>query len=409
MNRVRVVAVTAVVLGVAVVAGTKFQESQEIAALGAQNAAVAPAVQSLIQSAALVPTEMPGEMPSEMSSEMPTEMSAVTSVVSPDGLPEVEAVARIPVDRLERLVPDAPQVPTLSTASILPTVDLSAADGDGKPDELRASEAALIDNLLTDPTAPVAPAFAPLRTADAEDALPVAPIDEEMSAELAACAVWLVVTPAPGALLDASVYAPCDRDARVQVSHAGLTFDTQIGADGQLMLMVPALVDDATLNVTFADGRVQSDTTFVPDLIDIERVALQWTGPATLLLHAYEFGAQYGENGHVHAGNPLAPGIEGQGFLTVLGDPVLDNAQMVQVYSFPIGQSSRTGSVTLEIEVPVTDASCGRPLIADSIEMRGNAAARRREIQLEMPACDGTGGFVVLPGVLPDLQIAALR
>ena len=44
MNRVRVVAVTAVVLGVAVVAGTQFQKMQEMDSLGGQQSADASAV-----------------------------------------------------------------------------------------------------------------------------------------------------------------------------------------------------------------------------------------------------------------------------------------------------------------------------------------------------------------------------
>lgn len=375
MNRVRVVAVTAVALGVAVIAGTQFQKSQELGALGTQSSSLQPTVLPEVQTASVLPgvadaavgdTQAAPSLVSSASGERPVSL-----------LPSRIAVAEAPR-------PAEPQAPVvLTTASILSAADLLPAAG-------------TVDTVEMAQATGIAPAVA-------------APLDPELQAELAACAVWIVVTPAAGAMLDASVYAPCDRDAQVQVSHAGLSFDTHIGADGQLALMVPALIDDATLTVTFADGRTQSDRTFVQDLSSVERVALQWNAPAALTLHAYEFGAQYGEAGHVFSGNAQVPGADDHGFLTDLGDASIVGGHRVQVYSYPSGQSSRSGAVTLEIEVPITPDSCGKPLVADSIEMYGAAPARSRVIELDMPACDGTGGYVVLPGILPDLQIAALR
>lgn len=125
-----------------------------------------------------------------------------------------------------------------------------------------------------------------------------------------------------------------------------------------------------------------------------------------MLLHAYEFGAEYGQSGHVHAGQPRAPGQDGRGFLSVLGDAAIADGRRAQVYSFPHGEAPRNGSVSLEIEAPVTDASCGKPLEANAIEMLGGVTGQTRRITLDMPSCDGQGGYVVLPGVLPDLRIA---
>ncbi len=368
MNRVRVVAVTAVVLGVAVVAGTQFQKMQELDSLSGQQSADASAL-------------IPG--PSLTLIETEETMAAGAPSIAPNQQVAQASASVMPASQLAAVVdankPDteaaAPEQLGLTTASILPATDLMADPVDVSP----------------------------------EVTIPLEEVDPELQAELAACAVWIVVTPSSGAMLDASVYAPCDRGAQVQVSHAGLHFDTHIGVDGQMSLIVPALIDDATVTITFADGRVHSDTTFIQDLATIERVALQWSGPADMVLHAYEFGAQYGGEGHIFAGNPSTPDAGEHGFMTVLGDATIVNGQRVHVYSYPSLQSSRSGSVALEIEVPITDASCGKPLAADSIEMNGAAAARSREINLDMPDCDGTGGYVVLPGVLQDLQIAALR
>jgi len=402
MNRVRVVAVTAVALGVAVFAGTKFQESQGLVSVGDT-----PMAQSAPPQAAALQAMTPQER-AQAQADADSLIAMARTQLAADGQPMRPA----PPQALG-VTPSGTPVGTdspvgLAQASILPGVDLPSAPTANQNPDLSAAETTLIEDLNQRPAAGPAP-FETAQVSADNALVPVAPLDEEMQAELSACAVWLVVTPSISGMLDASVYAPCDRDAAVQISHAGLTFDTRIGPDGQLVQMVPALTADATVTLTFADGREQSDSTLVTDLGSLERVALQWESPASLLLHAYEFGAQYGETGHIHAGNPLAPGVHGHGFMTVLGDPMIPGGRMAQVYSYPSGQSSRTGSVVLEIEAPVTDLSCGRPIEAQSFELQGDGLAQIRVIHLDMPDCDGSGGYVVIPGVLPDIQIAALQ
>ncbi|MCC0076120.1 MAG: hypothetical protein H6898_05970 [Rhodobacter sp.] len=377
MNRVRIVALAAVGLGVAVVAGTKFQQQREVEQMAA--AQPAPAVEQVALASAQAPVNHSLTAPAPRA-------PAAPALAGNGGLSLTEPPTPRAVAGMTAEAPAPAPLPAQSlNASIAPSLPASLASD---APVVLADQSGTLD----------APAAA--------DAAPAEPLDQELQAELDNCAVWVVVTPAPGAMLDMSAYAPCDRDAAVTVSHAGLTVDTRIGADGQMMLMVPALAEDATLTVSFADGRSQSDTTFVPDLAQHERVVLQWQGPATMVLNAYEFGAQFGDSGHVHPGNAMAPGNGEHGFLTVLGDASIADGHRAQVYSYPRGHAPRTGSVALEIEAPVTDASCGQVLDATAIEMHGLSGGQARVIQLDMPACDGAGGYVVLPGVLPDLQIA---
>lgn len=359
MNRVRIVAVTAVALGAAVVAGTRLQETHTI-------------------------------------SEAPAVAQATSATVAAPSLAQLaEAPGAAPV------APVAAGLQTASVAGLLP-----AAEGVQATNPQTAS--ARLEPGLPPADASLQPATAlppgAQAALDPDPATPVQPIDPQLQAELDSCAVWLVATPTTDSMLEASIYAPCDNGASIVLSHAGLRIDEQIGADGQLMVLLPALVEDASVTVTFGDGREQSDTTFVPGLADMERVALQWQGAATLSLHAYEFGAAYGEPGHVHQGSERSDAS--RGFVTALGDPMLGTGNQVQVYSFPRGQSARSGQVTLEVEIPVTEASCGKPLAVQAIEVHGSSSVQVRQISLEMPVCDGNGGYVVLPGVLPDLQIA---
>jgi len=350
MNRVRIVALSAVVVGAAVVVGSRFQQADAPA-----NVAAAPVAAAAVASA---PTAAGRAAPS------------LTALVAPSANPAASN--------------DSPQAavaqPGLSLASVVPA---PAAQTTAIPGPVQTSE--LLQSLA--------------------DAVP--PLDPELQAELAACAVWLVVSPTPGAMLETSVYAPCDGGAAVTLSHAGLRIDLRLAEDGQLLAQIPALTYQASVTLTFADGREHTDQTQVPDLGNIERVVIQWQAPAALTLNAYEFGAGYGDPGHVFPGAPHSPSVTDQGFLTVLGDPEVDGAHLAQIYSYPRGESPRTGRVALEIEVPVIDGTCGHPLIANTIELHGAASAQVRQIRLDMPDCDGEGGYLVLPGVLPELQIAS--
>ena len=425
MNRVRIVAISAVALGAAVVAGTQFQQSTPQPVSAGQTmpepavapvAAAAPVAEtSLAALSAAAPGEpgtapvapglAPDLAPDLASSDRPDLTAAPMSPsVTPAEAPARAVPPRRVAPQMASILPgEAPQQaePPVTAASVVPRTDLANAEPAAPPQEAMTRE--IVERALQ----PAPPPFPPVETA--AETGPVEPLDPQLEAEINACAVWLVVTAAPDAMLDASVYAPCDQGAQVAISHAGLTFDTHLGADGQLMTQIPALAEDASVTLTFANGRVETDSTSVPDLANVERVVLGWQGPAALALHAYEFGARFGDSGHVHAGHPMAPGMEGHGFLTVLGDPSIENAHLAQVYSYPRGESPRTGEVALEIEVPVTDASCGQTLTANSLELHGGAAGQVRAIRLDMPACDGAGGYVVLPGVLPELQIAQLQ
>lgn len=386
MNRVRIVAVAAVAMGAAVVAGTKFQQSREAAMMQAAPQGAELATASVLPSTGAAAPSLvasstpsaPATAPSLIGAVRRTE-SAPTQLASADPAPvqAPAAVAPSPVQRAS-VVPNAQDVATPVPAP----------------------------GVLPRSLPPIATAPLPLDTPLTADLEVDTPLTSDLRAELEACAVWLVVTPAPGAMLETSVYAPCDANAQVHLDHAGLAFDARLGADGQLLAQIPALTDDAQVTIRFADGREQSDHTTVPDLAAMQRVALMWQAPAQLELNAYEFGASYGEAGHVSSQQPKAPGIPGAGFLTMLGDDGIQDGQRAQVYSYPAGESPQTGNIALEIEVPVTDASCGHPVSASTIELNGSGAAQIRTLRLDMPGCDGAAGYVVLPGVLPQLQIA---
>lgn len=363
MNRVRIIALIAATVGVAVAAGTFFQSD-------------------------------------------PSPRTGVTTGAAGSGA--IPAPPAVPITEEPRALAANPEPATgVLAASLLPgavaTADMNTPAAPAA-DSNRASMSLVPDTAPLNQLPALAPA--PVLTAEATQA-PVLEPDDALLAEIDSCAIWLVVTPAPGALLEASVFAPCDGDARIGIEHAGLGFDTRLGSDGQLMAILPAMQADATVTVRFADGRSADDLTDVPDFDLYDRLAAHWQGPGVIELNAYEFGAGFGGTGHVHMGSPGRPGMPARGFMTTLGDGSLDQPRLAQVYTFPSGISAAAGEIALELEAHISAISCGMPLDVNLTQVIAGHAPETRPVRFDMPECDGQGGFLVLKNLLPDMTLAS--
>lgn len=217
------------------------------------------------------------------------------------------------------------------------------------------------------------------------------------------CKVTATATEAPMASVNLSVSAPCHGNRPVIVHHSGLAFTEITSPDGRLDVAVPALAENAVFVVALDDRHGAAASTRVSGLDGYDRIALQWAGKAGFQIHALEFGASYGEVGHVWAD----PTARGQGRVTHLGDPDLPESQVVEIYSFPSGTTGNSGTIALTLEAEVTDSNCGQSFSAQSLELRENTPLRFRDLSLTMPDCSAIGDFLVLDNLLEDLTIAA--
>lgn len=231
--------------------------------------------------------------------------------------------------------------------------------------------------------------------------LPETPQDPEVPQ--LGCAVTATAAPAPVASVELTVDAPCYGNQRVSVHHSGLIFTEITDGDGQLNVTIPALSERAVFVVAFGNGKGAVSMTNVPDLNQVDRIAVQWADRAGLQVHAREFGAGYGDAGHVWADAAQA----GQGTFVRLGRNDTFEPQLAEVYSFPRGVSATEGTVALSIEAEVTKANCGREITAQSLERRTGNALRTRDLTLSIPECDAEGDFLVLNNLVKDLKIAA--
>jgi hypothetical protein len=123
-----------------------------------------------------------------------------------------------------------------------------------------------------------------------------------------------------------------------------------------------------------------------------------------------EFGATYGESGHIWMDNAgsVDRALSGEGgFLTLLGDATVPDPMLAQVYTFPRDTLDASGSVRLTIEAPVTEQNCGLNTMARTLELGEDGRVSVIELTFTLPGCDAVGDYLVLQNLLQDLRVAA--
>ena len=199
------------------------------------------------------------------------------------------------------------------------------------------------------------------------------------------------------------IIAPCQQNERLTVHHSGLMFTAATDENGLYSVTVPAMSEHAVFIVDFVNGADMVASVSVPDLTDFDRVAVQWSGNSGFEIHAREFGAGYGEDGHVWSGTDTSA----TGQVVRLGEMAGLNPLVAEVYSFPRTASTRSGAITMTVETEVTAENCGQDVSAQSIELRDGQSLRTRDMVLSVPNCSAIGDFLVLNNLVDDLKIAA--
>jgi len=302
------------------------------------------------------------------------------------------------------LVPELPspvqQVVLKPAVSVAPTA-LMATDVATQPDMQNLVLASSVAPTMISPSLPE-PALWTANSGDIPTEDTAIPADPDIPR--LGCDVTATATPGDMAMVELKVSAPCFTNERITIHHSGMMF-TQVTDDlGELSVNVPALSDRAVFVVAFASGKGTVALTNVPSLAKFDRVAVQWTGDTGFQIHAREFGATYGETGHVWSGTDTRQSV---GFVTRLGDPETLIPQMAEIYTYPSSTTSQSGVIALSVEAEITPENCGRDISAQSLELRDRSPLRTRDLVLAMPNCAALGDFLVLNNLVDDLKIAA--
>lgn len=223
------------------------------------------------------------------------------------------------------------------------------------------------------------------------------------------CDARLDATVTDAAMVELTLSAPCSIDARATIHHQGMLFTLFTDSAGEARVTVPALAETAVFiaDISGSDGAMAMVQ--VPEVALYDRAVLQWQGNAGLELHAREFGAAYGSEGHVWhtAARDAGAATDAAGFLTRLGEPAAEEPLMAEVYTFPTGKVARDGEVILSAEIEITEANCGRDVYAQSLQMGPSMETTALDLTLTLPGCDASGDFLVLQNMFEDLKLAA--
>jgi hypothetical protein len=234
---------------------------------------------------------------------------------------------------------------------------------------------------------------------------PVATPAPAMPAPVAkACPVSLDLLAQPNAMIGLTLLAPCAPDTRVVLHHAGLTVTGKTSVTGALFVTLPALETQADVSATLAGTAPVSATVAIPDLAALRRFGVQWQGNDAFQVHALEGGSTYDGPGHVSALDPHQPKV-GQspvgGYLTLLGDDGVMMPMQAEVYTFPA-----TGAVDVVVEAEVTQTTCGRDLLGETLTSAGGKVVVT-DLTLATPDCTAIGDILVLKNLVPDLTMVA--
>ncbi len=253
-----------------------------------------------------------------------------------------------------------------------------------------------------------------ITTPDAEDLPQIQsqPKEDTLAGDLEAeadCPITAQARPVAAAMVNLTLTAPCFPNERLTVHHSGLLFNQTTDAQGALEITLPALAENATFIVAFSNGEGTVAQTTVEELADFDRVAVNWKGDTGFELHALEYGADYGEEGHVWSGamRDMSFAVTGEGgYISRLGDATVPDGLMAEVYTFPSTHAQRAGNVDLSIEAEVAERNCGLEIEAQSLQMQGGGEIVSKDLTLSVPDCEAAGNFLVLNNLFEDLKVA---
>jgi hypothetical protein len=251
--------------------------------------------------------------------------------------------------------------------------------------------------------APLPQAAEPEVVAAADPSLLVPPNIAQMTApemvDTSECGVKFDLLPQPNAMIGISLLAPCQPDQRVVLRHAGLAVTDRTSASGSMFAVLPAFTAVADVEVMFPDGGKVRGSLPMPDFAGVQRFAVQWQDKDAFQLHAFENGAAYDQPGHISSA--FTGKLGETGFVTVLGNSLVDLPLLAEVYTF--GPAFNT---ELVLEAAITEGTCGREILGEAILAKGGSV-EISDVTLAMPDCDAVGDILVLKNLVENMTLAA--
>ncbi len=226
---------------------------------------------------------------------------------------------------------------------------------------------------------------------DSPLARPPVPVATDINArgQTVACAATLSARAEPQAMVALTINDSCQPGARVVIQHGRLRFAARLGADGRLVLRVPALERVAHFRITLPKGQTARATVEVPDIGRYDRIAFIWRG---------RFDIRPANVGT--AGNGIGHPVH-------LGDPALKNPMQAMVYTAILKDRPNRPLTDLALSVTTDSNSCGKGAVLQSLHANGGRIISASGLRFRLPRCDSGNDTLVLKNVARDLIIAS--
>ncbi len=239
---------------------------------------------------------------------------------------------------------------------------------------------------------------------------PVVAPDANLDVAPSACGVRMSASARPGASIAVFISSRCRAGQVATLSHADFSFSVRADDRGVLSAIVPAFTSLATIEVIFEDGATASAQISLRDASELERLAIVWSAPVNLDLHAFEGDATEDSEGHIWVNNQRTYRdtlIGGGGFLETFGDPSIEGGSMAEVYSLPTSRIRRQTSVSLDLRINNIDAYCAQPMALRTIRSENGGQITKREFNLRLPQCGIASGGLILEDFVENIGIAS--
>ncbi|MGH1350104.1 MAG: hypothetical protein ACRBBN_04750 [Methyloligellaceae bacterium] len=167
------------------------------------------------------------------------------------------------------------------------------------------------------------------------------------------------LTPAPAGQTGISIKGRCQKNQTVNIEYAGVTLNKKLDRNGDLNFALDCFAGDKSpITFTFENKQKVVRKPVALDLDKITKVAVIWKGSANLNLHAFEYMAAAGQEGHIWENNPSSfkkakyktrQTGKGHGFISS-AEKYGSGDQKVEVYTFYNATDQKYGVVQLALD-----------------------------------------------------------
>lgn len=179
-----------------------------------------------------------------------------------------------------------------------------------------------------------------------------------MSSNGACTDMQLATEPKPAGRLEIKLRSPCLAGRPVTFVYAGHEFVRTVGDGGELTFVLDMFEGAAPVALKLDDGSTTNIDASSVNFAQVSKVAVLWSAPVNLDLHALEYLAPRDGPGHVWSKSPgsldaaltaAREGSRGRGFLST-DDTGAGSGTHAEVYTFLHNKNQRQGAITLLID-----------------------------------------------------------